>query len=137
MRKKILNVASTVILLLVIAVNSLFLREVMRYANIAKTISSIEREGNRIVYTKDGERTGWDLSDLESKYKNQLEKKSELIKSSDVASWIATSAETSTGRIIRLVVIQAALILLILAVYVLIRILLQDMGCLMELLRID
>lgn len=139
MKKKIfLNVVVTGCLLLIIAVNFVFLQEVWRYGYTAVEIHSIEKSGNSIINTKDGAKKGWDVSsELNAEYNKMKEKKSELIESSDVIEWIATCAETVTGQVVRLVAILVAAILLILAVYALIRVLLQDIGYLIEILRIE
>lgn len=139
MKKKLfLNILVTVGLLLIIAVNFIFLKEVWRYGHIAGEIHSIEENGNCIINTKDGVKKGWDVyPELITKYNEMQEKKSELINSSDVIKWIAASAETITGQVIRLMSIIVSVTLLVLAVYTLIRVLLQDMGYLIKILRID
>ena len=139
MRKKIfLNIFVTIGLLLIIAANFIFLKEVGRYCIISFDTKAIERNGDSIVYTKDGATKGWEVNpDFATEYEKMKKEKSELIKSSDVAKWVSRSAETITGQVIRLVAILVSAMLLVLAAYALIRVLLQDMGYLIEILRIE
>lgn len=139
MKKKIfLNVFVTVGLLVIIAANFIFLKEVGRYGLISFDTKAIERNGDSIVYTKDGATNGWEVNpDLATEYEKMKNEKSELIKSSDVAKWVSKSAETITGQVVRLVAIFTSAMLLVLAAYALIRVLLQDMGYLIEILRIE
>ena len=139
MKKKIfLNIIVTVGLLLIIASNFVFLKEIGRYCLIAHNISVIEKNGNDMIYTEEGSKLGWDVyPELTTEYEQKRTEKSELIKSSDVANWVSRSAETITGQVIRLVAILVSAVLLFLAAYALIRVLLQDMGYLIEILRIE
>lgn len=139
MKKRfVLNVFVTLCLILIVATNCIFLKETVHYGFLAIDIHYIERCGERVVQTKDGEKNGWEAyPDLKPSYNKRMAQKAELIKSSDVARWIDTSAKTITGQVIRLVVGIASVVLLVFATYLLIRILLEDMGCLMDLLRID
>ncbi len=139
MRKKIfLNIFVTIGLLLIIAANFIFLKEVGKYCVISHDIRTIEKNGSDMVYTPNGSEIGWDVyPELTTEYEKKIGEKSELIKSSDVANWVSRSAETITGQVIRLVAILVSAVLLFLAAYVLIRVLLQDMGYLIEILRIE
>ena len=139
MRKKIfLNIFVTIGLLIIIAANSVFLKEIGHYWLISYNTKDIERDGDSIVYTKDGAKKGWDVDpDLVTKCEKMKKEKSELIKSSDVAKWVNDSAETITGQVIRLVAILVSVVLLFLAASVLIMVLLLDIGYLLEILRIE
>ena len=139
MRKKIfLNIFVTIGLLLIIAANFIFLKEVGRYCVISHDIRTIEKNGSDMVYTKNGAEIGWDVyPELTTEYEKMRKEKSELIKSSDVANWISRSAETITGQVIRLVAILVSAMLLVLAAYAMFRVLLQDIGYLLEILRIE
>ena len=139
MRKKIfLNIFVTIGLLIIIAANSVFLKEIGHYWLISYNTKDIERDGDSIVYTKDGAKKGWDVDpDLVTKGEKMKKEKSELIKSSDVAKWVNDSAETITGQVIRLVAILVSVVLLFLAAYAMFRVLLQDIGYLIEILRIE
>ena len=125
-------------LLMAVATNFIFIKDVSRYWFISQKIHSIEREGERAIYTKDGEKNGWDNHpELKKAYDECMQKKKELIKSSDVAKWVAISAETVTGQVIRLIAILVSVSMTPLAVTLLIRILLEDMRFLMKKLRIN
>ena len=139
MRKKIfLNIFVTIGLLIIIAANSVFLKEIGHYWLISYNTKDLERDGDSIVYTKDGAKKGWDVDpDLVTKGEKMKKEKSELIKSSDVAKWVNDSAETITGQVIRLVAILVSVVLLFLSASVLIMVLLLDIGYLLEILRIE
>ena len=55
MRKKIfLNIFVTICLLIIIAANFIFLKEIGHYWLISYNTEDIERDGDSIVYTRDG-----------------------------------------------------------------------------------
>ena len=139
MKKRfVLNVFVTLCLILIVATNFIFLKEVAHYGWLSFGIVHIESCGNREIYTKDGVKKGWDVyPDLVSSYNKRIAQKSELVKSSDVAEWIAVSAETITGQVVRFFIGVISIVLFLVATYVLIKVLLEDMGCLIDLLRID
>ncbi len=58
-----------------------------------------------------------------------------LVESSDVAAWVSASADTVTGKIIRVCALIISIMICISSVYFLYRLLLQDMGYLLEVLR--
>ena len=136
-RKKIfLNVFVVVALFLSILVTGGFVKETCRYAIIGIQIREIEDNGEQIIYKKGGQTCGWDVyPDLKEKYEDKINERKELVESSDVASWLSSSSSTVTGKIIRIFALVMSTLICASSFYFLYHLLLQDMGYLLEVLR--
>ena len=134
--KIFLNVFVIAALVLTILVTGGFVKETCRYALIGEQIRKIERNGNEVIYNRGGKTCGWDAHpELKVKYENKINERKAIVESSDVAAWVSASADTVTGRIIRVCALLISIMICVSSVYVLYRLLLQDMGYLLEVLR--
>ena len=135
--KIFLNVFVALGLVLVILITGGFVKETCRYFIIGEEIREIEKEGRNVIYNKNGITCGWDVyPDLKEQYDEKINDRKELIKSSDVASWLSSSSSTVTGKVIRVLAFLASIFTFISVSYFLYRLLLQDLGYLLEALRI-
>lgn len=73
--------------------------------------------------------------DLKEKYEDKINDRKELVESSDVASWLSSSSSTVTGKIIRVCALVISIFICASSLYLLYRLLLQDMGYLLEVLQ--
>lgn len=134
--KVILNIFVVGALILTILVTGGFVKETCRYALIGEQIREIESNGNEVIYNRGGKTCGWDVHpELKVKYENKINERKALVESSDVAAWVSASADTVTGKIIRVCALIISIMICISSVYFLYRLLLQDMGYLLEVLR--
>ena len=130
--KVILNIFVVGALFLTILVTGGFVKETCRYTIIGLQIREIEDNGKQIIYKKGGRTCGWDVyPDLKEKYEDKINERKELVESSDVAS----SSSTVTGKIIRVCALVISIFICASSLYLLYRLLLQDMGYLLEVLR--
>lgn len=135
--KIFLNIFVVGALVLAALITGGFVKEACRYVIIGEQIRTIEKNGNEIIYNEKGTTCGWDVyPNLKEQYDEKIEERKELVKSSDVASWISSSSATVTGKVIRVLAFFASIFTFISVVYFLYRLLLQDLGYLLEVLRI-
>ena len=134
--KVILNIFVVGALFLTILVTGGFVKETCRYTIIGLQIREIEDNGKQIIYKEGGRTCGWDIyPDLKEKYEDKINERKELVESSDVASWLSSSSSTVTGKIIRVCALVISIFICASSLYLLYRLLLQDMGYLLEVLR--
>lgn len=135
--KIFLNIFVVLALVLAMLITGGFVKETCRYVIIGEQIRTIEKNGREVIYNEIGVTCGWDVyPDLKERYDEKIEERKELVKSSDVASWLASSSSTVTGKVIRVLAFFASMMTCFSVGYVLVRLLLQDLSYLLEVLRI-
>ncbi len=109
-RKKLAQTIFFLIASIIIASTTIFLVGCMQYARASYSIAKIEKEARSSgYYVGDGKggsvwQSGWTEEYIE-KYNQAVEEKEELIESSSIAEWMAMSAGTLVGQIVRFMAI--------------------------------
>lgn len=105
-----IQLVAAIIAVVVFIITSVLLGGCLNYLKASCRISKVEKAAKyNSYYTENGWFNGWN-EELTQKYNEAVAAKEELIKSSQMAQWCSTSAQTLVGHVIRDIAIMVFII---------------------------